>query len=362
MENKKGNKKVVIGLVCLAMLVLIGFIVYKHHQIKILSQALNSANESIEKLVSERNDIPQKDAAQDTTLDAKGKGQGDIDDLKYQLEAAEEELDLAYEQLSDALAKNDENTNSMGMSPMADMMKMIADPEKKKELITALKRGFNQQYGTLFKLLNLSPEKLRQFKELLANQTIEMIKINNEVNTIEPTEENRNKLQERLDEFLKQRNADLAALLGSQDYQTYKNYKDSQQERGIVERFAYSLSAEDKLSNEQQEALINSMCQERKNVFSQTDDSGRRIIFPSERSTGFFPSDEDMEEAKETEESIKDTYLKSTGDILSASQGERFKEYFEQPNATMPLPMPPDSTTQDNSEEGQGPSIFFNLY
>jgi len=354
MGDTKGRNKVIIALICLAALAIFGFIIYQHQQIRKLSQV----NESLNKQVPEQKDIAQEGAAQDTTFEAKGKGQGEIDDLRYQLAAAEEELDLAHEQISE-LANKDTNNTLAG--PMQDMMNRISDPEKKEELKKSLKRGFNQQYGTLFQLMNLSPEKLRQFKELLANQTMEMMKIANDVETVEPTEENRNNLQGRLDDFLKQREADLSALLGSQDYQTYKNYKDSQQERSIVQRFTFSLSAEDKLTNEQQEALINSMCQERKNVSSGTQlgGLGEKIFFPSDMAK---TSDENMKNMKEMEERVKDAYLESTGNILTASQEEHFEEYFQQANAMMSLPMPIDPTAQENTEEGDGPVIVFRLY
>ena len=363
MVNKKANKKVIIALVCLAILGATGFFLYQHHQIRKLSQA----NVSPEKQVPGHNEVTQKETIQGTALDAKEKGKEDIDELEYQLDMAEEELDMVHKQLSDELARKDETTNSMMRGPLQDAYRMLDDPENRNKLRNKMKRGINMRYGALLKQLNLSPEKRTQINELLADQMIAMLEFDREINSISPTEENRNNFEQRREELKEQWDTKIEALLGTQDFQAYYDYKDSRRERNIVQAFAYTLYEDDKLTEEQQAYLINSMHQERKNMNSQLGNAegmGAFLLGPDDEGRAEMSSEEFIKKREEMNDTISDGYIESAGSILSASQKEKFKEYLNRTEGGMlapPLDMDvaaPQDNTDEDPESGQGGMII----
>jgi hypothetical protein len=323
MENTKRSRKVVNGLVCLTMLGLIGFIVYQHHQIKTLSQALQSANESSGKQTTGQNGIAQKAATPNKALASKG--QNVSDDLSYQLTAAEEELDSAHAQLSDTLVKDAKDEKNIMLSP-SDMLKT---PEGRKKLRSALKNGLDETYSALFKQLDLSPEKLARLKELLADQSIASMELQNEIQGASPTEENRNNLRQRQEDLKKQDDAALAALLGTADYQTYKDYNDRFEERMMVRMFTQTLGDDDSLTGDQKKALIESMYKARTDAFSQTGEEQNKVMFPSDW------NEEGIAKMMAINDRVYDGYTKSAEATLSASQTTQFKEYLKKNQAMM---------------------------
>jgi hypothetical protein len=103
---------------------------------------LNSASETTEKVVSGQDNIAPKDLPQVPSPVAMGNAQAGYDDLRYQLDAAEEELDMAR----DELARKDEASMPVGFqTPEA----MLSTPEGRKTFRTALKNGYDQTYSSL---------------------------------------------------------------------------------------------------------------------------------------------------------------------------------------------------------------------
>lgn len=367
MVNKKANKKVIIALVCLAILGVTGLFLYQHQQIRKLSQA----NVSLEKQVSGHNEVTQKETIQGTDLDAKGKVRNDTDDLIYQLEMAEEELNMVHKQLSDELARKDETSNNMMQGPMQDAYSMMDDPEKRKELKKMMKRGINMTYGKLFSQLNLPLENRTQIRELLSDQMIAMLEFDRERNSVSPTEENRNKFEQRRQELKEQWDTKIEALFGTQDFQAYNIYKDSRQERSIVQAFANTLYADDKLTEKEQVALINSMYQERNNLNPQlggAEGTGAFLLgLDDEENAEISSSEEFNRKMEEMNDIINDGYIESTGSILSESQSEKFREYLNRTGGMLAAPPPPDlAATQDDADEdpesGKGGSMSIELW
>jgi hypothetical protein len=347
MEKIKRIKKVVNGLVYIVMSALVVVIVYQNHQIRILSHALNSANESTGKPVSGQDDIPHKNETRVTTPVAKGKGQDDYDDLRYQLEAAEEELDMVHKQLADELANKTEPANTMMQGPM----EMLKTPEGKKRLRDSLKNGFDISYGVLFNQLNLSPEKLDQLKELLADQSMAMMEIGYEFQGTSPTEEERNKFQQRREELERKNDADLAALLGSQDFQTFMDYEDRSRERMMVQMFGQRLNYDDTLTGDQKKSLIEAMYKERKDLYSRQGFNEGIVNLPTDM------NDEGISKMMEMNNLVYDGYIKGVEDAkLSASQEKQLKEYLEEEQARVKSSMEQQArifvgeTTEDSTE------------
>jgi hypothetical protein len=354
MENTKKIIKVVNGLVYIVVLVLIGVIVYQNHQIRKLTYALNSANESTGKPVSVQDDITQKSATRNAAPVAKRNGQDDFDDIRYQLEAAEEELDMAHEQVADEIARNDENANSMMQGPMT----MLKTPEGKKRLRNALKNGFDQSYSSLFKEMNLSPEKIDQLKELLADQQIASMELSNELQNASTTEEDRKNLQKQLEEQNNQNDTALAALLGDQNFETFSDYKDRSRERNMIQMFSQRLSYDDTLTGDQKKSLLESLYNKRKDAYSQQGYDEENMNFP------FDTNGEGILKMMEMNLLVYDEYIKGVEEAaLSESQKMQLTKYLEEDQTRMKSSMElqarvasgeidPDSAKEEGEAEG----------
>jgi len=153
--------KIAYGLICLSLLISIGLNIFQHRQIKKLSQGVNQEtpvdNESTGNRVSGPGKAVQKGAMESTTLTGKAKepNKNDSDDLNYQLEASEEELDMAHKQLSDELTKKTESSKNA----IELQKKILEDPGYKKMLRNTYKGMLDTTYGPFFKELNLPSEK-----------------------------------------------------------------------------------------------------------------------------------------------------------------------------------------------------------
>ena len=182
MEKRNFFIKAAYCLTALSIVVLIGLCIFQHQQIKRLSRIVSQEtlmnNESSVEGPSSQIETRHTDVAKSTNPTAKennlksaaenkqltGEEESntdEIDELEYQLDAAEEELDMAHEQLADEAAKKAE----LKKKELELQKKYLESPSYK----NTMKDFFDSQYGDLFKDLNLSPEKLDEFKELLVD-------------------------------------------------------------------------------------------------------------------------------------------------------------------------------------------------
>ena len=325
MEKQKIFIKIAYCLVGLSILVLIGLTIFQHQQIKKISE--NAATETVTKDESAGEATPgQIETFQELYTQApdiqgteKGAYKNEIDELEYQLDAAEEELDMAQEQLSDELSKKAE----ISRNAIELQKKMLQDPAYKKMLRNTFKGQLDSTYGSLFSKLNLSSEKLDQLKELLTNQMMFSMEISQEMLGATPSEEKREELQQRIADLKEENDAEISALLGSRDFQTYESYRETLSERQMVEMFSESLSEGDKLTEAQKESFIDSIYRERKNVYSQQGWADERVTFPSEA------DDEGINIMMDMMGRTHDGYIKGAADTLSATQMEQFKTYLK---------------------------------
>jgi hypothetical protein len=323
MENTKKRKKIVNGLVYTLVLVLFGVIVYQNHRIRELTYALNSANESTGKPVSVQDKITQKAATRNAVPVASRSGQDGYGALEYQLEAAEEELAMANEQLADEIARNDEN--SMMMGPMA----MLQTPEGKKRLRNSLINGYDISYSSLFKEFNLPPEKIEQLKELLADQQIATMESRNGLQNEPLTQEDRKNLQKQFEEQDNLNDAALEALIGSENFQAYEDYQDRSRERNMIQMFSQNLSYDDTLTGDQKKSLLEALYNKRKDTYSQQG-------FDEENVDPTIPRDEGIAKFLEMNLLVYDGYLKGVENAgLSESQETQLKEFLGRQQAMM---------------------------
>jgi hypothetical protein len=322
MEKQTMSKKITVGLIGLVILVLLGYIFYLQQQIKQLSQGVNSETVANNNLKESNTSGQNETVHKNVNLAVKGKSanKNDADELNYQLDASEEELDMANKQLTDEQKKKAE----FAKNAIELQKKMLQDPATKKMYRDSIKAMLDSTYGALFKELNLSPEKLEKLKELLVDQQMAALDINQEMMSTTPSEENKKELQQRFEDLKEDNDAKLSELLGNGNFEKYATYRDRLSERQLVSNFMQSLGTNDKLTETQQQTLVESMYQERKNIFSEKGYDEKTMVLPSDM------DEQGIAKLLERTDYTFNGYIKSSNATLSAAQTEQFKTYLKQ--------------------------------
>jgi hypothetical protein len=325
MDKKKTLNNIAVILICLLGLSLIGYNIYQHQQIKRVSQGATPEKSSDNKAAALKaqdktppvlksvNQSPSPDSFKGIT------GNSEVDDLNYQLDAAEEELALAKKQLADEEARKAEKKKLQSEL----QKKYREDPAFKK----SMRESLDMQYADLFKKLNLSPEKLEKFKDMLVDEVMAQQDIwtsmASEGDSSTLSKEQQAELQQRYEAIEKEYDKKKSEFLGQSDYDKYQEYTQTSGERYYVNNFIQSLGSEEKLTDAQKEELIDAMYDEIKNVtFDKLNDD-------SESSSNMY-DDKNIARMLKNQDRQSEAYLKAARERLSASQIEKFKAYFKQ--------------------------------
>jgi hypothetical protein len=323
METQKVLIKIAYCLVGLSVIVLIGLTIFQHQQIKELSD--NVDTETVAKDESAGEAIPgpvettQNNDTQRTAVAGLEKEayKNEVDELEYQLDAAEEELDMAQEQLSDELTRKEE----LKKMELELQKKYRENPSYRK----SMKNSLDRQYGDFFEKLNLSPEKLDEFKDLLVDQQMESSDFYTEMQNVTPSEEKRAEFEQRSKELNENREAEIKEFLGDSNYEKYQEYQGTWYLKYQVDNFMATLESGEELTDTQQQELIEAMKEEIKNISSERSDEDNKFLFPSE-----MYDEERMERTMEYQDRRNEAYLNAAENILSSSQTAKYKEYLKQ--------------------------------
>jgi hypothetical protein len=275
-------------LIGLSILVLIGLTIFQHQQMKKISESTipetvtkdESAGEAIpgpEEALKERD-------ARDTTASNK-----EIDELEYQL-----------------------------------YKKALDDPASEKMLRTTFKRALDINYGPLFEELNLSAEKQDELSNILIDQQMATLDIGWEMLYDSPSEENKRELKQRFQELREKYEKKISECLRPGDYNSYEAYQERLSERILVNNFMELLNPDDRLSADQEKGLVDSMYEQKKDLYSELGYDPEELVFPSEM------DEENMAQNMERLDRIYARYTKSAGMILNESQMEQFRKYLGQ--------------------------------
>jgi len=351
MDTKKTIKNLAIVLICLFGLALIGLNLYQHQQIKKATQGISTE-------LSSDNQSPVADktgavssrlkvADQNPSL-APGESQSagnEGDDLSYQLEAAEEELEMINKQLSEEEAKKAEQRKIQ-----KELQKRHReDPSFK----TSMKRRMDTQYADLFNKLNLSAEEEDKFKDLLVEEMMAQQDIYYEYDTdsyATLSREQQEELNQRYMVLQNEYESKKEDLLGEENYVSYQTYSETQGERYNVNAFIETLDTGEKLTETTKEALIGAMHEAMSNVaYERIDDDSESLSNPySEKNIARMLANYDRR---------IDAYIKAGNSILSAPQLEQFKSYLQKEREQYKLIMEMSvlsygsSTTQKSAEK-----------
>ena len=319
MESTNKTKKIVIGLACLAVLVLIGFSIYQQRQLKELSQGAvmesDPVDESTGNAASDKGAAPQRSVAQ--TAQPAGQLEGninDVEDLQAKLDATEQELTEVHQKLSDEAARKEE----LKQKQLELQKQYASDPSMK----SSLKKYLDTAYADIFKELKLSPEELEKFKDILVNGQMALSEVSaDRMNAT--TKEQKAELQKRVAEAREKNEAEIKEFLGSR-YDTYHDYTEMATTRSVINGFKASLSEKDQLTEAQEKELTQIMYKEQMQVFAEIGyDPRKEIEFDSDVKSGAVDG-----QVKNMEKIHTRSVANSKG-VLSASQLEQYEKYLK---------------------------------
>jgi len=328
MERAKTIKNILLGLACLLVLALFGLSIYQQQQLKRLSQGANTesaaVDESAANTMPEPIDTPQKTAVQSAPL-AEQTTEGDInnaDDLESQLDATEQELEKANKQLADEASRKEE----LKQKQMELQKQYASDPSFKKYM----KASLDTAYADLFKELNLAPEELEKFKDLLVDGAMALNEISPDIMSA-TTKEQKADLQKRVAAIREENEEKIKEFLGS-GYETYHEYTEMETTRYVIKGFTESMNSENQLTKDQEKALTEIMYKEQMKVFAEIGyDPRKQIEFQSDVKSG------EADGQLKNMEKIHNASLENSKGVLSAAQLQNYQNYLKSRREMMEL-------------------------
>lgn len=186
----------------------------------------------------------------------------------------------------------------------------------------AIRSSIEIQYAGLFQVLGLTPEKQDKLGTLLENSAVDYVVLNPDIFTA-VSEAEKAAVKRRYNYLKKETELKVEALLGNDDYQTYKAYEERAVSRGVVEGFEKKLAAADSLSDSQARELIEIVYGESQAVYTEIGyDPTENVTFPSEMDAA------SIVKRVEILDRILDNSAEKSKDVLSVSQMEQYREYL----------------------------------
>jgi hypothetical protein len=320
MENKQKIKKIVFGLIIVVVLALISLNIYQNSKLTKLSQAANSLpvmeNQTSGTALQVSGESQQKVvvATGEQAVQKIEHNANDDNNLKNQLDAAEKELDAANKKLSNEINKKAEKKKK----EIELQKQMMKDPSYKNYMKTYLDTAF----ADIFKELSLSPEKLDNLKDLIVEYQMTFSEINLDSYSAY-TDEEKTALKKRADKLYNDNQSKLKDLLGDADYQKYYDYAERSDARYNINSYMATLNQDEKLTKDQEKALVEILYKEQAKVFSEIGyDPNKTLEFVSDVKAGKVAG------RSKNMEKIFTRSVESAKGLLSASQLEQFKNYL----------------------------------
>jgi hypothetical protein len=315
-NTKKTIETVVILLLSLSAVALASINIYQHVRIRqaVLTNSPPGDGSIPEtaKAPLEQNNHNQIVSSGNTRTD-----RSEADELLDQIYAAEEELSMVNEELA-----ADEAKKAMRNQKLKELRQKYSI--KRRTNKETLKTNLEFQYADLYKKLDLSPERLDEFKDLLAEQMLARQELYADYDvTGDLTEEEQKEIGRRYGELHEEYESKIEELLGETKYAAFQTYSETQGERYRVDNYMGYLDSNDMLTETQKESLIEAMHEESKYVVNESPD------YAPENYSNL--SDEEKIEFRLTSYTRNnEAYLKAANSVLSAAQLEKFESHLEE--------------------------------
>ncbi len=303
----------------LLLLVSLGFNAYQYKQIKGISEKITS--EKVIETNSSGNSgltsakTSDQNKQEDIAIAAKQEktGVNKVKELEYHLNAAEEEVDMANEKLSEELTKKE------GYRKARDQLSrsMLSDAAMKRARESSAVR-MSDEYDPLFKKLDISEEKFEKFKDIVIERS--MKQYNFPAYTTAASDEEKKEVLQNINEVYTSYNNKIRELLGDENYQTYQFYTNRMMERRNFSEFIETLPPDTAITDDQADLIIDKMYDARIAVYTENPIKTTEM------------SDDPMELRNmmlEKQKLTNEKYLEASREILTPDQAEQYKAYLQ---------------------------------
>jgi len=218
-----------------------------------------------------------------------------------------------------ALPSSESSTNAL--SGLAAMLK---NPQMKEMIRSQQKMMLGQMYGSLYKQLGLSPTDEDALKKLLEDRQMALMDAG--LNMMGATGGDAKQVAEDTKTLKAQYDKQIQDLLGPQTYDAFQQYDQTVGERTQVNLFKQSLSADNALTDQQENDLVTAMYQARKTLPENS------VLNNQSRDPSQF-TDEGIAQALKQQEQLQKQYADSAASILTPAQLDQFTKFQQQMNA-----------------------------
>ena len=249
-----------------------------------------------------------------------------VEDLNYQLQAAEDELDMVHEDLNKEMDQKAEVARLRRES----QRKQMQSPSYKK----IVRKSIATRNAGFFEAFNISPEDAEVFNDIMMAEQMASIEFRMESGEItNPTEADRERFKQLYDELHAEYETQKIDLLGEAVYEEYVPYlsKRSIEEYrvGRVDRFSELLDSNEKLTDTQRTALVDALAEaqaaQRKETTAEIDETENTFRFPSERY-----DEASIERMVENMTSRNEASVEAARGVLTPSQAEKLETQLDQ--------------------------------
>ncbi|MCG3147649.1 MAG: hypothetical protein PCFJNLEI_01089 [Verrucomicrobiae bacterium] len=193
---------------------------------------------------------------------------------------------------------------------------MAKDPAFKDMMRAQQKMAMAMTYGALFKKLELTGDDLTDFKTLLADRQVALMETG--MALMGGGTGDRMKRAQEAQQVKAAHDKKIEEFLGTEGYEIFKGYEDTQAERMQVNMFKHSLAGTEALTEQQEQDLIAVMYEERKRL---------PVALPTQNTVpdpAQFTPEKVTEMGKQLEE-LQVRNLERAATILTPAQLEQFK-------------------------------------
>ncbi len=217
---------------------------------------------------------------------------------------------------------------------MADFMKnigsMMTNSAMKEMIRSQAKIQLEMQYGRLFKFLNKTPEQIEALKNILMDRQMALMDSGMSFLDGSLSPEDRKKKAEEIKTVKDSYDKQIAALLGTDDYDAFKQYESTQPERMQVEMFKNTAAASgEPLTDQQEYDLVNAMYSARTNAPAMSAMMMKQDAPPD---PAMF-TEAGMTNAIAQMNQVQQQYAAAAAAILTPTQNEQYKKFLDQQKA-----------------------------
>lgn len=325
MDTRKLLKRISWTVIGLAFIVLFGVTVFQQQQIKSLKVSSPDHVSQNSQPAGGLANGPEN-AGQNTARFSKNPAatrSGELEELNYQLQATEEELDMVNEDLNKEMDRKAE----LARQRRELQKKQFENPSLQK----FIRENIAKRISDFVKEFDISPEDAEAFAEILLAQEMASQEIFFEAREItNPTEEDRARFKQRFQDLNSEYEAKKTALLGEDVCQEYPSYERKWYIKEYqVGNFSAVLGPDESLTDGQRTALVEALVEIQEKQIKENTDKIEEL-----KNTYTFPSEtydqKHLDEMVENMTRSNEDYVEAARSILSPSQTKKLEAYLDQ--------------------------------